>query len=96
MVPSKSSPKKGSKSIAVRTSGCEKKHVTFVLTIATCGDTLPTMIIFRWKIDHTIKDLIVPDNLCNATQKKTWMDESLMLVWYEKIWLRYVRVNKYG
>ena len=84
MVPNKSFAKKGSKSVTVRTSSCEKKHVTFVLIISTCGDILPPMIIFPGKTDRT-KDLAVPDNLCIVTQEKTWKDERLMMVWYEKI-----------
>ena len=44
MVLYKSFAKKGSKSSNVRTSGCEKKHLTVVLTIAACGDILPPMI----------------------------------------------------
>ena len=39
MLPNKPFAKKGSKSVTVRTSGCEKKHVTVALTIAACGDT---------------------------------------------------------
>ena len=62
-----------------------------VLNIVADGDILPPMIIFSGKTDCTIKDLIVPDNLCIVTQRKVWMDEPLMMVWYEKIWLRYVR-----
>ena len=64
--------------------------MTVVLTIATCGDTLPPIIIFPGKADCTITDLNVPDNLCVVTQEKTLMVELLMMVWYEKIWLRYV------
>ena len=64
--------------------------MTVVLTIATCGDTLPPIIIFPGKADCTITDLNVPHNLCVVTQEKALMVELLMMVWYEKIWLRYV------
>ena len=36
MVPNKS------ESVTVRSSGCEKNHVTVVLTIAACGDIFTT------------------------------------------------------
>ena len=49
------------------------------------------MITFSGKTDNTIKDLTVPDNFFIVTQEKAWMDERLMMVWYEKIQLRYVR-----
>ena len=65
-------------------------NVTVVLTIAGCGDILPPMIILPVKTDRTIKDLTVPDNPCVAKQEKAWIDELLMMVWYKKIWLRYV------
>ena len=48
------------------------------------------MIIFPSKTDRTIKDLTVPDNLCIVNLEKVWMDERLMMVWYEKTWLRYM------
>ena len=83
MVPNSSFAKKGSKLVTVRTSGCEKKHVVIVITIVACGDILPPMIIFPGKSDHSI-NLTVRDNLCIVTQEKTWIDEHLMIVWYEK------------
>ena len=46
MVPNKSFAKKRSKSVFVGTSGCEKKHVTVLLTVCACGDILPPVIIF--------------------------------------------------
>ena len=61
MVPNKTFAKKSSRSVTVRTSGCEKKHLTVVLITAVCGDILPPMIIFPGKTDHTIKDLTVPE-----------------------------------
>ena len=38
----KSFAKRGSESVTVRSSGCEKNHVTVVLTIAACGDIFTT------------------------------------------------------
>ena len=55
MVPNKSFAKKGSKLDTVRTSsGCDKKHVTVVLTIAALGDILPPMIIFPGKTKEAL------------------------------------------
>ena len=51
--------------------------MTVVLSIATCVYILPPMINFPGKTDHTIKDLIVSDNLCIVTQEKAWIDEFL-------------------
>ena len=46
MVPEKSLVKKGQKSVTIRTSGSEKRHVTVVITVAADGFILPPMIIF--------------------------------------------------
>ena len=91
MVPNKFFSRKPSKPVPVGTPGCEKKHVTLVLTIATCGDIRTPVIIYPGKTDHSIEDHTVPDNLCIITQEKAWMDELLMMLWYDKIWLTYVR-----
>ena len=42
MASNKSFAKRGSESVTVRSSGCEKNHVTVVLTIAACGDIFTT------------------------------------------------------
>ena len=57
-------------------------------------EILPKMITFTGKPNRTIKDLTVPDNLCIVTQEKAWINKRLTMVWYEKIWLRYVRERK--
>ena len=73
MVPNKSYAKKGSKSVTVRTSGCEEKHLTVFLTIAAYP-------FFPGKTDRTIKDLTILDNLCVVTQEMAWIDVRLMMV----------------
>ena len=49
MVSYKSFVKKGLKLVTVRTSGCEKKHVTVVVAMAARGATLLPMMIFPEK-----------------------------------------------
>ena len=85
MVPSKSICKTGSKECIVRTSGCEKKHVTIVLSATADGKMLPPMIIVKGKTTKTIEKLRVPDGFIIKTQAKAWMDEELMHVWLEDI-----------
>ena len=83
MVPSKSICKTGSKKCIVRTSGCEKKHVTNVLSATADGKMLPPKIIFEGKITKAIEKLHVLDGFIVKTQ--AWMDEELMHVWLEDI-----------
>ena len=80
MVPSKIICKTGSKECIVRTSGCEKKHVTIVLSATADGKMLLPMIIFKEKTTKTIEKLRVPDGFIVKTQAKVWMDEELMHV----------------
>ena len=90
MVPSKSICKKGTRECIVRTSGNEKKHVIVILSATADGTMLAHMIIFKGKTEKTIKDLRIPEGFVIKTQKKAWMDEDLMQVWVEQIWLKHV------
>ena len=79
MIPAKSICKTGSRECIVRTSGSEN------------GTMLPPMLIFKGKTDKTIKKLRISEGFIVKTQEKSWMDEELMEVWVEEIWLKHVR-----
>ena len=70
MVPEKSLVKKGQKSVTIRTSGSEKRHVTVVLTVAADGFILPPMVIFRGKTNQTIKNIEAPEGFVIIRQEK--------------------------
>ena len=91
MIPAKSICKTGSRECIVRTSGSEKKYVTVALSAAADGTMLPPMLICKGKTDKTIKKLRIPEGFIVKTQEKSWMDEGLLEVWVEEIWLKYVR-----
>ena len=42
-------------------------------------------------MDKTIKKLRIPEGFIVKKQEKSWMDEGLMKVWVEEIWLKYGR-----
>ena len=84
MIPTKSICKTGSRECIVRTSIVRT-------TAATDGTMLPPMLIFKGKTDKTIKKLRIPEGFIVKTQEKSWMDEGLMEIWVEDIWLKYVR-----
>ena len=95
MVPSKCILAKGTKECVVCTSGGEKKqHLTVVLSAAGVGKMLPPMIIFKGKTDRTISDLNIPAGFIVKTQEKAWMDDDLMKVWVEDIWIKHVRAER--
>ena len=56
------------------------------------GKMLPPMIIFKGKTTKTIKKLRIPDGFIIKTQAKAWMDEELMHVWLEDIWLKHTKL----
>ena len=89
MVPEKSLVKKGQKSVTIRTSGSEKRHVTAVLPVAADGFILPLMILFQGKTNQTIKDMEAPESFVTVTQERTWMDESLVFIWFDQVWKTY-------
>lgn len=91
MVPAKTICKTGSKECIIRTSGCENKHVTIVLSATADGTMLPPMIIFKGKTENTIKKLRVPEGFIIKTQEKAWMDEQLMQIWTDDIWLKHTK-----
>ena len=89
MVQEKSLVQKGQKSVTIRTSASEKRHVTVALTVAVDVFILPPMIIFRDKTNQTIKDVEAPEGFVIVTQEKAWMDESLMFIWFDQVWKSY-------
>ena len=54
---------------------------------------LPPMIIFKGKTDRTISDLNIPAGFIVKTQEKAWMEDDLMKVWVEDIWIKHIRAE---
>ena len=93
MVPSKCIAAKGTKECVVRTSDGERKHLTVVLSVMGDGKMLPTLIIFKWKTDRTISDLNIPAGFIVEIQENAWMDDDLLKVWVEDIWIKHIRAK---
>ena len=71
--------------------GVKKK--TVFLSAITDGQMLTTMIIFKGKTEQTIRDLNIPLGFIAKTQKKARMDDDLIKVWTEEIWLKYTQAE---
>ena len=82
VVPNRIIDKKGKKSITVRTTGSEKRHLTVTLCVTHEGEVLPGLVIFKGKrpLDITVVDVFI------RTQSKAWMDEGMMLQWIDLVW----------
>jgi hypothetical protein len=65
--------KKGVKGVLLKTTGCEKLHLTVMLTTSAHGRKLPPMLILKRKtlpiLEAFLKDVIV------RAQEKGWMME---------------------
>ena len=76
----------GSKTVAVRTTGHEKKtHFTTVLGCMADGTKLPPMVIFKRK---TMPKEKFPIGVIVHVHQKGWMDTGGMLIWLQKSWGR--------
>ncbi len=77
IVPNRVIDKKGKKSIIVRTTGSEKRHLTVTLCVTHDGDVLPALVIFKGKTPLDITAV----NVFICTQSKAWMLHWIDLVW---------------
>ena len=82
VVPSRILDRRGKKSIIVRTTGSEKRHLTVVMCVTHDGDVLPALTIFKGKRPLQIR----ADGVYIRTQEKAWMDEPMMLQWIDLVW----------
>ena len=48
------------------------------------------MIIFKGKTDKTISDLNISAGFTVKSQEKAWIDDGLMKVWVEDIWIKHI------
>ena len=84
--------KKGTKSVSIRTTGAEKRHLTVVLAASADGSMLPQFVIFKGK--RTLKNLSMPRGWVVTVQQKGWMDADLMKHWVQEIWLKHTSRSK--
>ena len=79
--------KRGSRTIHIVGSTSDTKRATLAATCTMSGKMLPPLLIFKGSQNGRIaqKELLkFPEMGFYATQKKAWMDESMMLLWIEK------------
>ena len=87
---------KGRKTISIRIGCSTSLRVTLYVTIAMDGTKLPLFLIFKGAPGGHIErllDQILPNGMHGCAQKKAWMDERGMHLWFEKIWQPYVQHN---
>ena len=92
LVPNRTVEQTGKKSMVIRTSGSDKRHVTVILAVAANGEVLPTVIIFKGK--RALKDIKSRDDIIVMVQEKAWVDESVMLRWIDDCLHQYTQRNR--
>ena len=74
---------KGTEDAKIITTGAKKYNFTLVLSVTSCGQKLPPMVIFKRK---TIpKEKFQPRILVQANEKG-WMNEEYFAIWLKEIW----------
>ena len=82
VVPGRVLDKKGKRSVVVRTTGNQKRHLTVVLTVLADGVVLPALAIFKGKKQPKFHEV----GVFIRAQEKAWMDEPMMLEWIDIVW----------
>ena len=80
VVPNRILDRKGKKSIIIRTTGSQKRHLTVTLCVTHEGNVLPALAIFKSSRPLQIR----AQKVFVCIQSKVWMDEDLMLEWMDE------------
>jgi hypothetical protein len=81
------------RTIHIRTSTNDTRRATMAVTIAGDGTVLPSMIIFKGKHNGRIAQSELKTYLAGhhyRCQEVAWMDERVMLTWFEEVLAPYV------
>jgi len=79
---------KGSKKVAIRTAGGEKKRLTVVLTIFADGSKAKPLVIFRGKRLGKVK---VPDGVAVLMHPKAWNSDEGMQTWLKSCFIPHLQ-----
>ena len=90
LVPRKTVDRKGKKSIRVRTTNSEKRHITATICCTADGTYLPPFVVFKGKTSRPLRKVTIPKDVIATTQQKAWMDEPRMLMWITMVWKPYI------
>jgi len=84
MPPNYTLEKKGVKEVLLKTTGCEKLHLTVMLAATVDGRKLPPLLILKGKTLPKLE--VFPKDVIVRAQEKGWMMEELMLEWLKIVW----------
>jgi len=85
--------KRGTRTVGIRKSIDDTRRCTFAATVTASGRFLMPLIVFKGSpCGRIVKNELptFPDNIIYACQDNAWMDETVMLMWVERILRPYV------
>ena len=80
---------KGEKTVSIHIGGASSMRFTLAVSIAMDGTKLPLFVIFKGMPGGSVeKSLpsILPDGVIGCVQKKGWMDNRTMAIWYSNVY----------
>ena len=83
----------GCQTVHVRKSTSDTKRATFAMTVTASGKMLQPLLIFKGVSQGRIEQRefpTYPNEIVYAVQGNAWMDETVMLMWVEKVIKPYV------
>ena len=87
---------KGEKTVSIMIGGTSSTRFTLAVSVATDGSKLPLFAIFKGvpsgRIDKSLAD-VLPSGLSGCVQRKGWMDNRTMAMWYDSVFKPYIAGN---
>ena len=84
---------KGEKTISINIDNSNTARITVAVSVAIDGSKFPLFVIFKGKPGGKIEkslDVILPDGIVGCVQRKGWMENVTMDIWYNKVYRPYI------
>ena len=84
---------KGEKAVAMNIGSASSMRFTLAVTVAMDGTKLPLFVIFKGTPGGSVEKqlpTILPEGIFGCVQKKGWMDNRTMRIWYDKFYKPYI------
>ena len=91
--PSRTVHQKGEKTVSIMIGGTSSRRFTLAVTVAMDGTKLPLFVIFKGVPGGRVEKQLtaeLPEGVVGCVQRKGWMDNRTMNIWYESVFKPYV------
>ncbi len=86
--PNRTIHEKGEKTVSIMIGGASSARFTLPVSVGIDGAYLPLFVIFKGKPEVTVEKQLpgtVPDGIVACVQRKAWMDDRTMRIWYDRV-----------